>query len=88
MARKLIKPKQTPPPEPSKDFDENPIDSDSLEDEAPTPEPEASPQGGKLRDWRDVERYKEMRRLRRLVDDELDLDFSPGPDAASRRRGS
>ena len=28
----------------------------------------------KLRDWRDVEKYKEERQLRRLVDDDLDLE--------------
>lgn len=85
MARK---PKQNPQPEPSKDFDEIPVDSDTLEDDSPTPEPDATPQSSKLRDWRDVERYKEMRRLRKLVDDDLDLDSPPGPDALTRRRSS
>lgn len=32
-----------------------------------------TPPGVRLRDWRDVERYREERELRRLLGDDLDL---------------
>lgn len=32
----------------------------------------------KMRDWRDVEKYKEERRLRNLIDDDLDFDLPTG----------
>ena len=71
MARK---PKQKPQPEAAKSFDEvAPFDSDGVDDDAPAIEPEIPTVDTKARDWRDVERYKEMRRLRKLVDDDLDL---------------
>ncbi|MGQ0697398.1 MAG: hypothetical protein ACT4PZ_04060 [Panacagrimonas sp.] len=73
MARK---PKQKPQPEPSKSFDEGvPFESDASDDDTPTPEPEVPPPNTKLRDWRDVERFKELRNLRKLVDDDLDVDL-------------
>lgn len=75
MARK---PKQKPQAEAPKSFDEVvPFDSESGDEEAPDIEPETPGHDGKSRDWRDVERYKEMRLLRRLVDDDLDLDEGP-----------
>jgi hypothetical protein len=39
----------------------------------------------KLRDWRDVEKYKEERRLRRLIDD--DMDFGDVLDGTARSPG-
>jgi hypothetical protein len=39
----------------------------------------AVPPGVKLRDWRDVERYREERELRKLIEDDLDLDDLDGP---------
>lgn len=75
MARK---PKQKPQPEAPKSFEEAaPFDPDSMDDDAPDLEPEAPGSDAKSRDWRDVERYKEMRLLRKLVDDELDLEDGP-----------
>ena len=44
----------------------------------------------RLRDWRDVERFREMKDLRRLVDDDYGLEeifhipLKPRPDAAAR----
>lgn len=77
MARK---PKQKPQPEAAKNFEEpGGFDSEggdedvgALEADTPQPAPAA-----KLRDWRDVEKLKEMRNLRKLVDDDLDFDEKP-----------
>ena len=73
MARK---PKQKPQAEsPKNNFEEGaPFDPDAAEEDVPSIEEETSSASSKSRDWRDVEKYKEMRLLRRLVDDDLDLD--------------
>ena len=71
MARKPKK--QAPQPEPAKSFDEFVEDSDSLDDDPAIIEVEpiiTAPT--KQRDWRDVEKLKEDRRLRQMVDDDLD----------------
>ncbi|PTU33066.1 hypothetical protein [Stenotrophobium rhamnosiphilum] len=69
MARK---PKVQLKPEPAKtNVDEFSDDLDGLEEEVVIVEP-VVPQA-KLRDWRDVEKLKEERDLRRNVDDDLDL---------------
>lgn len=69
MARK---PKKVVAAEPAKtNVDEFSDDLDGLEEEVILVEPIA-PQA-KLRDWRDVEKLKEERDLRRNVDDDLDL---------------
>ncbi|MGQ0620980.1 MAG: hypothetical protein ACT4QA_13820 [Panacagrimonas sp.] len=77
MARK---PKQKPQPEAAKSFEDPGVfDSEGGDDDASTVEADA-PQllpAAKLRDWRDVEKLKEMRRLRKLVDDDLDFDDKP-----------
>lgn len=75
MARK---PKPKPQPEASKSFDESvPFDADDGGDDTGIIEPDVPDPAGqaKSRDWRDVERYKEMRRLRKLVGDDLDMDL-------------
>jgi hypothetical protein len=47
----------------------------------------------RLRDWRDVERYREMKELRRLVDDDYGLEeifhvpIRPRPEAGAARNG-
>jgi hypothetical protein len=41
---------------------------------------------GRLRDWRDIERYREERELRRLIEDEYELDHIAEPPPARRRR--
>ncbi|MDD3764260.1 MAG: hypothetical protein PHP86_13305 [Nevskiales bacterium] len=66
--------KQQTQSEPSKSYDEFVDDSDSIDDEDIDVD-DALPQSTeKLRDWRDVEKFKEERALRRLVDDDLDID--------------
>jgi hypothetical protein len=69
MARKPKKP--APQPEAAKSFDE--IDDEEAGDEEVAVDDEAAADA-KLRDWRDVEKYKEERALRRMIDDELDFD--------------
>ena len=72
MARKSKKSSSPPPDQDDDDFDDM-SDNDGDSDESVDYEPEMRA-GEKLRDWRDVERYKEMRELRHLVDDDLDFD--------------
>lgn len=77
------KPKKTaPPPAEQKNYDE-------FADETEVPEEEvalddAAQIAAKLRDWRDVEKLKEERRLRRLIDDDMDIGeaFVPASSAA------
>ena len=70
MARK---PKVQQKPEPAKtNVDEFSDDIDDIDEEVILVEPVPAPQA-KLRDWRDVEKLKEERDLRRNVDDDLDL---------------
>lgn len=68
------KPKKAPPqPEAAKPFDEFVDDSEGVDEDAVALEAEQAA-NAKLRDWRDVEKYKEERALRRMIDDELDFD--------------
>lgn len=74
MARK---PKQKPQPEsPKSNFEDGaPFDPDATEEDVGAIEAAEPPAASsKSRDWRDVEKYKEMRLLRRLVDDDLDFE--------------
>lgn len=73
MARKSRKNSSPPADEDDSDFDELSDDNDEDSDDVDY-EPEVRASGEKLRDWRDVERYKEMRELRHLVDDDFDFD--------------
>lgn len=78
------KPKQKPQPEASKSFEEAaPFESEG-DDDVGVIEPDVPAVDTKSRDWRDVERYKEMRQLRKLVDDDLDLELEDN----RRRRGA
>jgi hypothetical protein len=49
-------------------------DADTVDDEVINVDERLTASASKLRDWRDVEKYKEERMLRRLVDDDLDLE--------------
>ncbi|MES0874417.1 hypothetical protein [Sinimarinibacterium thermocellulolyticum] len=66
--------KSQPQPEAAKSFDEFVDDTDGADEDVPSVDETIPPPPVKLRDWRDVEKYKEERMLRRLVDDDLDLD--------------
>lgn len=66
--------KQTAQPEAAKSYDEfddgeEPIDDDSI------PAEEQPSNNLKSRDWRDIEKLQEERRLRSLIADELDFDI-------------
>ncbi|MEW6166580.1 MAG: hypothetical protein AB1651_02600 [Pseudomonadota bacterium] len=72
MPRKPKKPQtQTEAP---KSFDEFVDEADTVDDEVIHVDESLGGAAAKLRDWRDVEKYKEERALRRLVDDDLDLE--------------
>ncbi|MEQ1437794.1 hypothetical protein AAG565_00395 [Fontimonas sp. SYSU GA230001] len=71
MPRKPKKP-QTQAETP-KTFDEFTDDAEAGEDEVVGVDETPAAVHEKSRDWRDVEKYKEERALRRLVDDDLDL---------------
>lgn len=71
MARKPKKQQQQP--EPAKSFDEFAEDSEGIDEDVVNVDAALPSAPAKLRDWRDVEKLKEERRLKRLVDDDLDL---------------
>ena len=48
-------------------------DAEAGDEEVLSVDESAAEAADKSRDWRDVEKYKEERALRRLVDDDLDL---------------
>lgn len=68
------------------DDDEDNDDSDDFDSELDDAEDDVSdgPKDGiRGRDWRDIERFREERELRKLIDDDLDWDEDERP---SRRR--
>jgi hypothetical protein len=81
MARKPKKPQ--PPAEGAKNYDEFVEDAEASDDDVPAVDDDSGGVPIKMRDWRDVEKYKEERKLRRLIDDELD--FEEPPRAGKRR---
>ncbi|HEY0973354.1 MAG TPA: hypothetical protein VGE57_02540 [Solimonas sp.] len=73
MPRKPKKqPAQTDAP---KSYDEFVDDAEGGDDDVGDTERDANVAAGKLRDWRDVEKLKEERALRRLIGDDLDFDL-------------
>lgn len=58
-----------------KAYDEFVDDAEALDEDVPNVEPVIP--SAKLRDWRDVERFKEERALRRVIDEDLDFDEPP-----------
>lgn len=70
------KPKKQPAAqtEAPKSYDEFVDDADAVDEEVINVDERLTAATTKLRDWRDVEKYKEERMLRRLVDDDLDLE--------------
>lgn len=83
--------KQQQQPEVAKSYDEFVDEAEAIDEDAVRAEAEAQAAAEKLRDWRDVEKYKEELNLRRLIDDDLDIDDLPAPKTtaqptAKRRR--
>ena len=69
MPRKPKKAQQQQPEQKGyEEFDE----AEAVADEEVPLDEAAQAAALKLRDWRDVEKYKEERRLRRLIDDDMD----------------
>jgi len=75
MARKPKKVQAQP--EAPKGYDEFVDDTDGLDDEVAGVDAAAQSLQGKLRDWRDVEKFKEERALRQVIDEDLEFDESP-----------
>lgn len=73
--------KQAPQNDANKSYDEFVDEGEGLEDEA-IPNDAEPPVAAKSRDWRDVEKLQEERRLRRLIADDLDFDLD---ERAARR---
>jgi hypothetical protein len=76
MPRKPKKPQA--PAEGAKNFDEFVEEAESVDEDALAADDDSGGTPLKMRDWRDVEKYKEERRLRRLIDDELEFDEGGG----------
>lgn len=73
MARKSKKVAVAPKPEPSKGVDDFVGEAEGFDEEVVNIDPEKLSAPTKSRDWRDVEKLKEERFLRRQVQDDLDL---------------
>lgn len=66
--------KQAAQPEATKSYDEFDDGDESIDDDSIPPDEQ--PSGNlKSRDWRDVEKLQEERRLRSLITDDLDFDI-------------
>ena len=64
--------------QPTKSFDEFAEDIEAFEEDVPGVDTKAaSGANGRSRDWRDVEKYREQRELRRRIGDDLDDLDSP-----------
>lgn len=74
--------KAQPPPKP---FDEFSDDSEGLDDDAPTVDAKGSMPPTTRRDWRDVEKFREDRELRKLIGEDFDDPFAERP---TRRPGN
>lgn len=77
--------KQTAQPESAKSYDEFSDDGEGVEEDVPGTDVNDAAPNQKLRDWRDVERLKEERMLRKLIGDDLDFDDLDSPRPGSRR---
>ncbi|MFT4047051.1 MAG: hypothetical protein QM661_10215 [Solimonas sp.] len=70
------KPKKQPAQnEASKGYDEFADEGDTVEDDTVPSNDTANNSPIKSRDWRDVEKLQEERRLRKLIADDLDFDI-------------
>ena len=66
--------KAAPPADANKNFDEFPVDDgETVDDDSVTADAPDAASLSKSRDWRDVEKLQEERRLRRLIADDLDF---------------
>jgi hypothetical protein len=71
------KPQQQQPPKPP--FDEFSEDQEGFDDDVPQLDAKGNPiPGSRSRDWRDVEKYREQRELKKLIGEDLDQTFGEG----------
>lgn len=71
--------KQAAQSDASKSYDEFVDESEAVEDETVPADAPGAASSLKSRDWRDVEKLQEERRLRRLIADEIDFDIDDKP---------
>lgn len=74
--------KAAPPPKP---FDEFADDTEAFDDDTPAVDAKGNPVPGARRDWRDVEKFREDRELRKLIGEDFDDPFAERP---TRRPGN
>ncbi|WP_028081558.1 hypothetical protein [Solimonas soli] len=67
--------KQAAPNDASKNYDEFVDEADAIEDDSVAAADGPTGLPAKSRDWRDVEKLQEERRLRKLIADDLDFDL-------------
>jgi hypothetical protein len=79
------KPQAPPPKAPVDELDD---DNDNFDDEVPAVDADGNPvAAGRSRDWRDVEKYRELRDLKKLVGEDLSALFADrGKVKAKKRR--
>lgn len=85
MPRKPKNQPKQPQADAPKSFDEFVDDAETADEEVINVDVAIPVPAEKLRDWRDVEKFKEERELRQRVDDDLDL-LDELTDAPRRRR--
>ena len=63
-------------------------ESDNFDDDVPAVDADGNPVGGggRSRDWRDVEKYRELRELKKLVGEDLGEPFEGSGGAQARRK--
>lgn len=67
------RPGKKPQPPPKSPFDEFADDVEGFEEDVPAVDAEGNPiPGARTRDWRDVEKYRELRELKKLVGEDFD----------------
>lgn len=74
--------KAQPPPKP---FDEFADETESFDDDAPVLDAKGNAVPSARRDWRDVEKFREDRELRKLIGEDFDDPFAERP---TRRPGN
>lgn len=68
-----------------KPFDEFADEAETFDDDAPNVDPKSALPPGTRRDWRDVEKFREERELRKLIGEDFDDPFAERP---TRRPGN
>lgn len=68
-----------------KPFDEFADEADTFDDDAPAVDAKGMPIPSARRDWRDVEKFREERELRKLIGEDFDDPFAERP---TRRPGN